>query len=42
MRSILEAGTGVATPAELGQALVVDLPAAPMRSLDAYRLEELA
>jgi transposase len=38
VRSILEAGAGVPTPAAEGDGLVLDLPAAPTRSLDAYRL----
>ena len=42
VRSILEAGPGVPTVAAEGDALVVDLPAAPVRSLDVYRLEALA
>ncbi len=36
--SILAAGTGVATPRGAGEALVLDLPVAPTRSLDAYRI----
>ena len=41
VRSILEAGTGVATIVDEGQALVLDLPAVPTRSLDDYRLQGL-
>lgn len=36
--SILAAGSGVATPRGAGEALVLDLPVAPTRSLDAYRI----
>jgi hypothetical protein len=36
--SILAAGSGVATPRAAGEALVLDLPVAPTRSLDAYRI----
>jgi transposase len=42
VRSILEAGVGVLTPVDEGARLTLDLPAVPTRSLDAYRLEELA
>jgi hypothetical protein len=42
VRSILEAGAGVLTVAEEGAALALDLPLVPTRSLDAYRLEDLA
>ncbi len=42
VRAILEAGAGVAIPAEPGAALVVDLPSAPVRPLSAYRIGELA
>jgi hypothetical protein len=42
VRSILEAGAGVVTVTEQGAYLTLDLPAVPKRSLDAYRLEELA
>lgn len=42
VRSILEAGIGVITVAEEGDRLTLDLPSVPTRSLDAYRLEELA
>lgn len=41
VRSILEAGPGVATVVDEGEALVVDLPTVPVRSLDDYRLEGL-
>jgi len=41
VRSILEAGPGVPTVAEEGEALVVDLPAVPVRSLEDYRLDGL-
>ena len=42
VRSILEAGVGVVTAVDEGAHLTLDLPAVPTRSLDAYRLEELA
>lgn len=38
VRSILAAGTGTPQPRPAGQALVVDLPSAPTRSLDAYKI----
>lgn len=38
VRSILAAGTGTPQPRPAGDALVVDLPVAPTRSLDAYRI----
>jgi transposase len=38
VRSILAAGTGTAQPRPAGDALVLDLPTAPTRSLDAYRV----
>lgn len=38
VRSILAAGTGIAEPRAPGDALVVDLPVAPTRSLDAYKI----
>ncbi len=41
MRSILEAGPGVVTIVDQGEALVLDLPAVPVRSLEDYRLEGL-
>ena len=39
VRSILEAGPGVASVVEEGEALVLDLPAVPVRSLEDYRIE---
>ena len=42
VRSILEAGVGVIGVADEGATLSLDLPLVPTRSLDAYRLEELA
>lgn len=36
--SILAAGNGVPTPRAAGEALILDLPVAPTRSLDAYRI----
>ena len=36
IRSILAAGTGTPQPTPAGDALVIDLPTAPTRSLDAY------
>ncbi len=42
VRSILTAGPGVATVVEEGEALVVDLPAVPVRSLEDYRHEGTA
>jgi transposase len=41
VRSILETGAGAPDVGEPGEALVVDLPSVPVRSLDAYRLEDL-
>lgn len=41
VRSILDAGTGVPRPQPPGEALRVDLPAAPTRSLDAYAFGEI-
>ena len=38
VRSILAAGTGTPQPRPAGDALVVDLPVAPTRSLDAYKI----
>jgi transposase len=38
VRSILAAGTGIPRPRPAGDALVVDLPSAPTRSLDAYKI----
>ena len=42
MRSILDAGTGVAQVTEPGEALVLDLPVAAERDLSTYALEKLA
>jgi hypothetical protein len=42
VRSILEAGHTVPAIVDAGEALVLDLPLVPVRSLDAYRLEGLA
>lgn len=42
VRSILDAGVGVAQVTEPGEALVVDLPVATERDLAEYALEELA
>jgi transposase len=42
VRAILEAGPGVPAAATPGEALIVDLPTAPVRPLSAYRIEELA
>lgn len=36
--SILAAGNGVPSPRRAGEALILDLPVAPTRSLDAYRI----
>ena len=41
VRSILEAGPGVATIVDEGEALVLDLPAVPVRALEDYRFEGL-
>ena len=38
VRSILAAGTGTPQPRPAGDALVLDLPSAPVRSLDAYKI----
>jgi transposase len=38
VRSILAAGTGTPQPRPAGDALVLDLPTAPTRSLDAYKI----
>ncbi len=38
VRSILAAGTGTPQPRAAGDALILDLPVAPTRSLDAYRI----
>jgi len=40
VRSILAAGTGTPQPRPAGDALVLDLPTAPTRSLDAYKIED--
>ena len=42
VRSILAAGTGTPQPRPAGDALVLDLPAAPTRSLDAYKINTVA
>jgi transposase len=41
VRSILEAGAGVPHIVDEGQVLSIDLPAVPVRSLEAYRIEAL-
>ena len=38
VRSILAAGTGTPQPRPAGDALILDLPVAPTRSLDAYKI----
>ena len=38
VRSILAAGTGTPHPRPAGNALILDLPVAPTRSLDAYKI----
>jgi transposase len=38
VRSILSAGTGTPQPRPAGDALILDLPIAPTRSLDAYKI----
>jgi len=38
VRSILAAGAGTPQPRPAGDALVLDLPVAPTRSLDAYKI----
>jgi hypothetical protein len=38
VRSILAAGTGTPQPRQAGDALILDLPVAPTRSLDAYKI----
>ena len=38
VRSILAAGTGTPQPRPAGDALVLDLPTAPTRSLDVYKI----
>ncbi|CAN5215681.1 hypothetical protein BH20ACT3_BH20ACT3_07720 [soil metagenome] len=40
VRSILEAGTGVARPTRAGDALIVDLPVTATRPLSAYAIGE--
>lgn len=42
VRSILAAGTGTPQPRPAGDALILDLPVAPTRSLDAYRVAPVA
>jgi hypothetical protein len=42
IRSILAIGVATIDPAEPGERVVVDLPAAEVRRLSAYRVEELA
>jgi hypothetical protein len=41
VRSILDAGSGVATLTAPGQALIIELPATKQRPLSAYRLDDL-
>ncbi len=41
VRSILDAGTGLPRPQPPGEALTVDLPTAPTRSLEAYAFGEI-
>jgi hypothetical protein len=41
VRSILDAGSGVVTPAAAGEALIVALPTVATRSLSAYAPEEV-
>ncbi|MDR3660494.1 MAG: IS21 family transposase, partial [Mycobacterium sp.] len=38
VRSILDAGTGTPQPRPAGDALILDLPTAETRSLDAYKI----
>jgi hypothetical protein len=38
VRSILAAGAGTPQPRSAGEALILDLPVAPTRSLDAYKV----
>jgi hypothetical protein len=38
VRSILAAGAGTPQPCPAGEALILDLPVAPTRSLDAYKV----
>ncbi|KPN49818.1 transposase [Mycobacterium intracellulare subsp. chimaera] len=42
VRSILAAGTGTPQPCAAGDALILDLPIAPTRSLDAYKIGPVA
>ncbi len=42
VRSILAIGPAAAEPVDAGDSVVVDLPAAEVRSFDAYRIEGLA
>jgi len=42
VRSILAAGVGIPQPREAGDALILDLPVAPTRSLDAYKITAVA
>jgi len=42
VRSILAAGVGTPQPREAGDALILDLPVAPTRSLDAYKITAIA
>lgn len=42
VRSILAAGTGTPQPRPAGDALILDLPVAPTRSLDAYKIRPVA
>lgn len=42
VRSILAAGTGTPQPRTAGDALILDLPIAPTRSLDAYKITPAA
>lgn len=42
VRSILAAGVGTPQPREAGDALILDLPVAPTRSLDAYKVTPTA
>jgi hypothetical protein len=42
VRSILAAGAGTPDPRPAGDALILDLPVAPTRSLDAYKVTPAA
>ena len=42
VRSILAAGAGTPQPRPAGDALILDLPVAPTRSLDAYKVTPVA